>query len=137
MLAALFVEGLDQRQVEGPATRIDLTGVMFSLAAPSDLPVSLSPHLVVLIRCPEGEAGSGTLEVEFLDGSGKQVARSVQPVNVMPGKFGRFLVKGELTYEDYGTIEAHCRLLGESPGDADEMTVPLALLPPAAPLPPA
>ena len=127
MLAALFVEGLGQRQ-EGPATRIDLTGVMFSLAAPSDLPVSLSPHLVVLIRCPEGEAGSGTLEVEFLDGSGKQVARSVQPVNVMPGKFGRFLVKGDLTYEDYGTIEAHCRLLGES-ADVDERTVPLTLLP--------
>ena len=131
MLAALFVEGLDQRQVEGPATRIDLTGVMFSLAAPSDLPVSLSPHLVVLIRCPEGQTGSGTLEVEFLDGSGKQVARSVQPVNVMPGKFGRFLVKGDLTYEDYGTIEAHCRLLGESSADVDEMTVPLTLLPPA------
>jgi hypothetical protein len=131
MLAALFVEGLDQRQVEGPATRIDLTGVMFSLAAPSELPVSLSPHLVVLVRCPEGETGSGTLEVEFLDGSGKQVARSVQPVSVMPGKFGRFLVKGDLTYEDYGTIEAHCRLIGDSPADADERTVPLTLLPPA------
>jgi hypothetical protein len=130
MLAALFVEGLGQRQ-EGPATRIDLTGVMFSLAAPSELPVSLAPHLVVLIRCPEGETGTGTLEVEFLDGSGKQVARSVQPVSVMPGKFGRFLVKGELTYEDYGTIEAHCRLLGESAADVDEMTVPLTLLPPA------
>ena len=131
MLAALFVEGLGQRQVEGPATRIDLTGVMFSLAAPSELPVSLSPHLVVIIRCPEAEPGTGTLEVEFLDGNGKQVARSVQPVNVMPGKFGRFLVKGDLTYEDYGTIEAHCRLLGDSPADADERTVPLTLLPPS------
>ncbi len=131
MLAALFVEGLEQRQVEGPATRIDLTGVMFSLAAPSDLPVTLSPHLVVLVRCPDGEPGTGTLEVEFLDASGKQVARSVQPVNVVPGKFGRFLVKGDLTYEDYGTIEAHCRLTGASPDQADERTVPLTLLPPA------
>jgi hypothetical protein len=130
MLAALFVEGLGQRQVEGPATRIDLTGVMFSLAAPSDLPVSLSPHLVVIIRCPEGEPGTGTLEVEFLDGTGKQVARSVQPVSVAPGKFWRFLVKGDLTYEDHGTIEAHCRLTGASPADADERTVPLTLLPP-------
>ncbi len=126
MLAALFVEGLGQRQVEGPSTRIDLTGVMFSLAAPSELPVSLSPHLVVLIRCPEGQTGSGTLEVEFLDGSGKQVARSVQPVNVMPGKFGRFLVKGDLTYEDYGTIEAHVKLTGGNP-----VIVPLTLLAPA------
>ena len=129
ILAAVFVEGINQRQVPGPSTRIDLTGIMFSLVAPSPPPVSLSPHLVVIIRCPEGEAGSGTLEVEFLDGSGKQVARSVQPVNVMPGKFGRFLVKGDLTYEDYGTIEAHCRLIGESPADADERTVPLTLLP--------
>ena len=131
MLAALFVEGLGQRQVEGPATRIDLTGVMFSLAAPSELPVSLSPHLVVVVRCPEGEPGGGTLEVEFLDGNGKQVARSVQPVNVVPGKFGRFLVKGDLTYEDYGTIEAHCRLTGASPDEVDQRTVPLTLLPPA------
>jgi hypothetical protein len=127
ILAALFVEGLEQRQVAGPATRIDLVGVMFSLAAPTPPPVSLSPHLVVLVRCAAGEDGAGTLEVEFLDESGKQVARSVQPVNVVPGKFGRFLVKGELTYEDYGTIEAHCRLTSTG-GGSDQVVVPLTLL---------
>src|SRR5919206_2875950 len=112
ILAALFVEGIGQRQVAGPATRIDLTGVMFSLTAPSPPPVTLSPHLVVIVRCRPDEPGTGTLEVEFFDGAGEQVARNVQPVNIQPGKFGRQLVKGELAYKDYGTIEAHCRIVG-------------------------
>src|SRR5687767_16036786 len=38
IVAALFVEGIGQRQVPGPSTRFDLTGVMFSLPAPGDLP---------------------------------------------------------------------------------------------------
>ena len=52
------------------------------------------------------------------------MARNVQPVNVVPGKFGRQLVKGDLTYEDYGTIEAHVRLVGGT-----TVVVPLTLLP--------
>src|SRR5919202_4944791 len=112
ILAALFVEGIGQRQVAGPATRIDLTGIMFSLAAPSPPPVTISPHLVVLVRCRPDEPGTDTLEVEFLDEGGQEVARNVQPVMVQPGKFGRQLVKGDLTYKDYGTIEARCRLSG-------------------------
>jgi hypothetical protein len=126
ILAALFVEGIGQRQAPGPATRIDLTGIMFSLAAPAPPPVMVSPHLVVLVRCRPDEPGTGTLEVEFLDSAGKEVARNAQPVMIQPGKFGRQLVKGELTYEDYGTIEAHCKLTGGS-----EVVVPLTLLPPA------
>ena len=124
-MAALFVEGLDQRQVEGPSTRIDLTGVMFSLPAPGPPPVTIAPHLVVLVRCGPDEPGSSTLEVEFLDEAGNQVARNVQPVNVQPGKFGRLLVRGELTYADYGTILAHVRLMGGS-----TVVVPLTLLAP-------
>ncbi|MGI9032956.1 MAG: hypothetical protein ACR2HY_04610 [Acidimicrobiales bacterium] len=131
ILAAVFVEGINQRQVPGPATRIDLTGIMFSLVAPTPPPVSLSPHLVVLVRCPPDESGSATLEVEFFDPAGAQVARSVQPVNVEPGKFGRLLVKGDLTYGDYGTIEAHCRLVGAAGAKTSEVVVPLTLLPPA------
>ena len=127
ILAALFVENLGQRQAPGPATRIDLTGVMFSLAAPTPPPVTISPHLVVLVRCRPEEAGTDTLEVLFKDAAGEEVARNVQPVMVQPGKFGRQLVKGELTYPDYGTIEAHCRLSG-----GPTMVVPLTLLPPAA-----
>ena len=124
IVAALFVEGIDQRQVAGPSTRIDLTGVMFSLVAPSEPPVTIAPHLVVLLRCAPDEAGTGTLEVEFFGPGSESVARNVQPVNVVPGKFGRQLVRGELTYEDYGTIEARVRLVG-GPG----IVVPLTLLP--------
>jgi hypothetical protein len=126
ILAALFVEGINQRQVPGPSTRFDLTGVMFSLPAPDDLPVHVAPHLVVFVRCPADEPGTGTLEVSFRDAAGEEVARNAQPVTVVPGKFGRLLVKGELTYEDYATIEAHVRLTGGEP-----VVVPLTLLPPA------
>ena len=52
------------------------------------------------------------MEVRFLDADGEEVARNAQPVNIVPGKFGRQLVKGEMKYEDYGTIEAHVRLVG-------------------------
>jgi len=125
IVAALFVEGIEQRSVPGPSTRFDLTGVMFSLPAPGALPVEIAPHLVVFVRCPADDPGTGTLEVEFLDAEGKEVARNAQPVSVEPGKFGRLLVKGELTYETYGTIEAHVRLTGGS-----SVVVPLTLLAP-------
>ena len=124
IVSALFVEGIDQRQAPGPSTRFDLTGVMFSMAAPSAPPVTISPHLVVFVRCPVGDSGTSTLEVEFKDANGEQVARNVQPVNVVPGKFGRLLVKGNLTYEDYGMIQAYVRL-----GGGDPIIVPLTLLP--------
>ncbi len=125
ILAALFVETIDQRTVPGPATRIDLGGVMFSLAAPSPPPVTVSPHLVVIVRCGAAESGTDVLEVVFRDAAGEQVARNVQPLQVEPGKFGRQLVRGELTYEAYGTIEAHCRT-----AKGDPVVVPLTLLPP-------
>jgi len=125
IVAALFVEGIEQRSVPGPSTRFDLTGVMFSLPGPGALPVEIAPHLVVFVRCPADDPGTGTLEVEFLDAEGKEVARNAQPVSVEPGKFGRLLVKGELTYETYGTIEAHVRLTGGS-----SVVVPLTLLAP-------
>ena len=125
ILAALFVENLDQRTVPGPATRLDLGGVMFSMAAPSPPPVTVAPHLVVIVRCGADESGTDVLEVVFRDEDGEQVARNVQPLQVEPGKFGRQLVRGELTYQKLGTIEAHCRT---SKGDA--VVVPLTLLAP-------
>src|SRR5579864_9590048 len=125
ILAALFVETIDQRTVPGPATRLDLGGVMFSIAAPTPPPVTISPHLVVIVRCAADESGTDVLEVVFRDEAGEQVARNVQPLQVEPGKFGRQLVRGELTYEGYDTIEAHCRT-----SKGDEVVVPLTLLPP-------
>jgi hypothetical protein len=131
IVAALFVEGINQRQVTGPSTRIDLEGVMFSLVPPTPPPVTISPHLVVLLRCPVDEPGTGTLEVIFQDEAGEEVARNVQPLNVAPGKFGRQLVKGDLTYADYGTVEAHCRVLGAETVGC-KIVVPLTILPPQA-----
>ena len=126
IISALFVENIDFRQVEGPATRIDLSGIMFSLAAPGPLPVTLEPHLVVLVRCRPDESGTAVLETVFRSANGEQVARNVMPFQVEPGKFGYRLVRGELTYEAYGTIEAHCRL-----DQGQWMVVPLTLLSPA------
>lgn len=127
IVAALFTENIDLRQVPGPSTRIDLTGIQFSLPAPTPPPVTITPHLVVLVRNEPNADPQAVLEVVFRDEAGEQIARNVQPFSVDPGKFGYRLVRGELTYESYGTIEAHCRI-----GTSDRWTiVPLTLLPPA------
>lgn len=131
IVAALFVEGINQRQVTGPSTRIDLEGVMFSLVPPTPPPVTISPHLVVLLRCPADEPGTGTLEVTFRNEAGEEIARNVQPLNVAPGKFGRQLVKGDLRYDDYGTVEAHCQVTGATT-NGGTIVVPLTILPPPA-----
>jgi hypothetical protein len=125
IVSAVFAENINLRTVPGPATRIDLTGIMFSLPAPSPPPVTITPHLIVLVRSRPEDPGQGVLEVVFTDGSGEEVARNASPFNVEPGKFTYRLVRGELTFKEYGTIEARCRLV---PGDAS-VTVPLTLLP--------
>ena len=128
ILSALFVESFEFRQVAGPATRIDLSGVYFSTSVPS-LPTTLEPHLMVLIRCGAEESGSDALETVFYR-SGEEIARNRQPVMIEPGKFGYQLVKGEIEFTEAGMIEAHCRLTGES---SDPLVVPLTVLPPVAP----
>lgn len=109
ILAALFIENIDLRQVEGPSTRIDLTGVAFSAAAPGPVPVTVEPHLCVIVRNPPDGKPSGALEVVYRRGD-EQIARNVQPLQVEPGKFNYRLVRAELTFDDYGTVEAHCRV---------------------------
>jgi hypothetical protein len=123
ILAALFIETIEFRQAEGGATRIDLGGIQFSFAPPNPPPVTLTPHLVVLVSCPADEPGNAALIVEFKDPAGKEVARSLQPFQVEPGKFGYRLVRAELTWEAPGTIEAHCRL-----NEGPVTVVPLTLL---------
>ena len=125
ILAALFIEGIELRQVPGPSTRIDLTGIQFSAPAPSEVPVTLEPHLVVIVRCRPDEASTGALEVRYKRGE-VQIARNVQPLEVEPGKFNYRLVRAELEFEAYETVEAHCRI------DLGPVTVvPFTLLPPA------
>ncbi len=126
IVSALFCENINLRQVPGPATRIDLSGIMFSMAAPSEPPVTITPHLIVLVRCRADEPGNAILEVLFKDEAGEEVARNASPFTVEPGKFTYRLVRAELTYPSLGTIEAHCRV------DRGPWTVvPLTLLPPA------
>jgi hypothetical protein len=125
IVSAVFAESINLRSVPGPSTRIDLTGIMFSMAAPTPPPVTVQPHLIVLVRSRPADPGQGVLEVVFTDGAGDEVARNVSPFNVEPGKFTYRLVRAELAYKDYSTIEANCRLL---PGGA-VLTVPLTLLP--------
>jgi hypothetical protein len=134
IVAALFVDTFNMREAPGPATRIDITGAMFSMAAPEPAPLTITPHLLGLIYCPPTETGQGVFEVVFRRTDDPEapstdedtVARNVSPFNVEPGKFTARLVRGELEFQDYGQVFAHCRV------DRGPWTVvPFTLLPPA------
>ncbi len=124
IVAALFIDDISLRSVPGPSTRIDLTGIQFSAAAPEPVPTTWAPHLVVIVRCHPEESGSAALEVTYHRGD-LQLARNVQPLQVDPGKFNYRLVRAELDFVEYGTIEARCRV-----GNGPVVTVPYTLLPP-------
>jgi hypothetical protein len=135
IVSALFVENFEMRQAPGPSTRLDITGAMFSMAAPEPAPLTVAPHLVALIFCPDDEPGQGVFEVVFRpdlddperDDAGEHLARNVSPFSVEPGKFTYRLVRGELEFTDYGQVFAHCRV------DRGPWTVvPFTLLPPAS-----
>lgn len=124
IVAALFIDNIELRPAPGPSTKIDLTGVYFSLAAPSAAPVKIEPHLVVLVRCRTDEVGTGALETIYRR-DGEQIARNVQPLQVEPGKFAYRLVRAELEFDDYGAVEAEVRI-----DDGHIVAVPFTLLPP-------
>lgn len=124
ILAALFIDGMDLRPVPGGATHIDLTGVQFSAPAVEPVPLTWAPHLIVLVHRPADHAATAALEVVYRR-DGEQIARNVQPVQVEPDKFSYQLVRGEIDFEDYGTVEAHCRL-----DQGPVVVVPYTLLPP-------
>jgi hypothetical protein len=124
ILAALFIDGIDIRQVAGPSTRLDLSGVQFSAPAPSEPPFTVAPHLVVIVHNPVGSPAGAALEVVY-QRDGEQIARNVQPLEVEPGRFNYRLVRAELELDGYDTVEAHCRL------DLGPVTVvPYTVLPP-------
>jgi hypothetical protein len=130
IIAAVFIDDIELRQVPGPSTRIDLRGIQFSAPAPEVVPVTVAPHLVVIVHCPADHVGTAALEVVYRragDPDGEPIARNVQPLQVEPGKFNYRLVRAELEFDDYGTVEAHCRIdLGPA------TVVPYTLLPPVS-----
>jgi len=134
IVSALFVENFEMRRAPGPSMRIDITGAMFSMAAPSAVPVTIDPHFLGLIFCPSDESGQGVFEVVFraemgdpdAPDAGAHLARNVSPFNVEPGKFTYRLVRGELEFTQYQQIFAYCRVdLGAW------HVVPFTLLPPS------
>jgi hypothetical protein len=124
IVAAVFIDTIQLREVPGPSTRIDLGGVKFSEVADGPLPVTIEPHLVVLVHRPADHNGEAALEVTY-HRDGEQVARNVQLLAVEPDKFTFRLVRAELTFDDYGTVEARCNLDGGEP-----TVVPFTLLQP-------
>jgi hypothetical protein len=125
IVAALFIEDVNFRQVAGPSTRIDITGAYFSTVLPS-FPSTFTPHLLVLLRAENDAGRDGTLEVTFVrEGTGEEVGRSRQPVFINPpGKFFRQLVRPELEFTEPGSIEARCVV----PETGSHVTVPLTIL---------
>ena len=124
IVAALFIDTIDLRPVPGPSTRIDLGGIQFSAPAPTPVPCTIEPHLVVIVRSDPDEPGTGALEVSY-ERDGEQIARNVQPLQVEPGKFNYRLVRAELEFPAYGTVHARCRI-----DMGPVLTVPYTLLPP-------
>jgi hypothetical protein len=126
IVAALFIEDVNFRQVAGPSTRIDITGAYFSTILES-FPTTLTPHLLVLLRAESDEGRSGTLEVTFVrEGTDDELGRSRQPVFINPpGKFFRQLVRPELEFTEPGTVEARC-VITET---GSTVTTPLTVLP--------
>ena len=124
ILAALFIDDINARSVPGPSTRLDVTGIQFSMLAPSAPPVTVAPHLVVIVRCGADESPNAVLEVVFRR-DGEQIARNVQPLMVEPNKFAYRLVRADLEFDDFGTVEAHCSL-----DRAEPVVVPFTLLAP-------
>jgi hypothetical protein len=126
ILAAVFIDDIEVRQVAGPSTRIDLKGIGFSFPAAQAAPITVEPHLVVLMHNNTEASAVGALEVVY-ERAGEQVARNVQPVEIESGKFSYRLVRAELEFDDYNTVEAHCRVdMGPI------IVVPYTLLPPVS-----
>ena len=125
IVAALFIDDIDLRQVPGPSTRIDLTRhpVLGAGARPGAVHRRAAPRgdRALRRRTRPATARSRSSTSATASRSPATCSRS----QVEPGKFNYRLVRAELEFDDYGTVEAHCRL------DMGPVTVvPYTLLPP-------
>jgi hypothetical protein len=107
-VAGLYVDNIDFRTVEGPSTKIDISGAFFSFK-PNSYPEIITPHLVLLISAVNSSVSNDTLVCEFRKGE-EIVARNVQPCPIEIGKFGYRLVRPELEFDKPETIIVTCTL---------------------------
>ena len=125
IIAAVFIDTIQLREAPGPSTRIDLGGreVLRGRARPGcpspSNPTSSCSCTARRTTRAKPRSRSRTPATATL------VARNVQMLAVEPGKFNYRLVRAELTFEDYGTVEASCRIDVDDP-----VVVPYTLLPP-------
>ena len=114
ILAALFIDDISMFEIENGLTRLNLSGVQFTIAVSEPFPLTLAPHLVVLIHSDHESSGAGVLEVTY-HFKENQIARNVQPLQIEPGLFAYRLIRAELELTDTGTVFAHCRLNQDDP----------------------
>ena len=121
ILAALFIDDISMFENENGLTRLNLSGVQFSITVSESFPVTLAPHLVVLIHSDHSSNGAGALEVTYHCDE-KEIARNVQPLQIEPGLFAYRLIRAELELDNPSIVFAHCRL-----NQNDPLIVPLTI----------
>tara|TARA_B100000965_G_C19226334_1_gene598103 strand:- start:52 stop:432 length:381 start_codon:yes stop_codon:yes gene_type:complete len=121
ILAALFIDDISMFENENGLTRLNLSGVQFTIAVSEPFPLTLAPHLVVLIHSDQESNGAGVLEVTY-HFEENEIARNVQPLQIEPGLFAYRLIRAELELVNPGKVFAHCRLNQDDP-----MIVPLTI----------
>ena len=121
IIAAVFVDDVSLRELEGSVARIDLTGVQFSSLVEEEFPIVFAPHLALLIHSDDSATDNGVLEVTYYRGD-EQIARNVQPLTIEAGKFAYRLVRAEMEFLEPGTVEARCRI-----GESDPLVVPYTI----------
>ena len=84
IVSALFIYEIELRQVPGPSTRIDLSGVQFSAPAPGPFPVTITPHMVVLVRNGETAIIAGLVRaVETTTRTGVPLLKDVPLIGML------------------------------------------------------
>ena len=121
ILAALFIDDISMFENDEGLTRLNLTGVQFTISASSPFPLTLAPHLVVLIHNNATSSGTAALEVTYHH-AGEEIARNVQPLQIEPGLFAYRLIRAELELDAPGRVYAHCRI-----DQSEPLLVPLTI----------